>query len=164
MNQEELSQDRIKEILIYNAETGIFIWSVSAQNKSYSAGDVAGRPFEKYLRITIDGRKYMVHRLAWLYEYGEWPKNQIDHINGIWDDNRISNLRDVTHRTNQENQRKARSNNATGLLGVTNFKGRFRAGIRVNKVLRYLGLFDTKEEAQIVYLRAKRKYHEGCTI
>jgi len=90
---------------------------------------------------------------------------EIDHFNGIRDDNRISNLRCVTKSENMENQKRVhKNNNTTKLMGVSPLpSGRFQAAIQINKKLFYLGSFDTAEEAHQAYLKAKRKFHTGFT-
>src|SRR6185369_5842834 len=100
--------------------------------------------------------------------HGEWPKHDIDHINGDIIDNRIANLRDVPRLLNMQNQRRAQAKNATGFLGVTQDKkrGTYHPKIRIpgEKNPRHLGTFRTAEAAHEAYLEAKRKLHAGCTI
>jgi len=95
--------------LEYDPETGVFIWKPrTTDDKSWNtkfAGEVAGSINNHgYRRIGIDGKIYMAARLAWLYVHGEWPKNEIDHINRVRDDNRMVNLRDVTSTENSNNR------------------------------------------------------------
>ncbi|HYD58974.1 MAG TPA: HNH endonuclease signature motif containing protein [Noviherbaspirillum sp.] len=120
-----------------------------------------------YILIGLPEGRFRAHRLAWLYVCGEWPKNEVDHINGVRSDNRIANLRDVSRRTNNENRREAQCNNrSSGLLGVT-WSGRHKkwaASIRVNRKNKHLGLWETKEEAHEAYVCAKRRLHEGCML
>ena len=94
------------------------------------------------------------------------PSGDLDHINGIRDDNRLENLRDNGRNSNAQNERKARSNNkSTGLLGAyKRCKTAFRAIIHVNGSPLHLGTYKTAQEAHDVYVLAKRKYHAGCTI
>ena len=97
-----LTQSQLKDELDYDHETGIFKYKVT-RRKSI-AGKIAGSYSNKYIQISTTKGTFFAHRLAWLYVYGEWPKYQIDHINGICDDNRICNLRDVTASINQKNR------------------------------------------------------------
>jgi hypothetical protein len=106
----------------------------------------------------------MGHRAAWLYVHGKWPNGQIDHINGDRSDNRISNLRDVSHSVNQQNVHRPRRDNASGFLGVTRQKNLWTSQVTVSGKTLHLGLFKTPEEAASAYLEAKRKHHTGCTI
>jgi len=96
-----LTQERLKERVTYDPDTGIFLWKkMPSRGKSLIAGFIYPNG---YIRIHIDGRKYLAHRLAWLYVYGSFPKNHIDHINRVRNDNRIANLRDVIRCMNQIN-------------------------------------------------------------
>lgn len=161
-----LTQDFIREILDYKSETGIFVWkTIASKNSSNKIGDVAGSiDPQGYRRIGIARKYYMEHRLAWLYVYGEWPKEQIDHIDNDRSNNRIENLRDVNQSINQHNQIRAHSHNHNGYLGVHPHRDKFRARIRINGEDKHLGLFCTPEEAHIAYLNAKRIFHPESTI
>ena len=108
-----ITQERLKEVLKYNSETGEFTRKIAKGGK---IKDSSG-----YILISVDGEKYYAHRLAWLYMYGEFPKNSIDHINKIKDDNHLYNLRDVTSIENQRN-RFLNINNKSGFLGVSWYK------------------------------------------
>ncbi len=149
-----LDQKTLKEILNYNPDTGIFTWRVKpAQNTS--AGDIAGTNHNKgYREINIKHKSYLSHRLAWMYVNGEWPTQQIDHINGIRDDNRISNLRDVSRSENQRNQKIHRKGQ---MLGVTFLKqiNKWKAQIKIDGHEKYLGRYLTEQEAHNAYLHAK---------
>lgn len=161
-----LTQATLKEVLHYNPITGLLTWKVSRGKAK--AGNIAGVLDIKngYIKISVYGKSYSAHRLAFLYIHGKFNKNEIDHINGIKNDNRLENLREVSHAENQQNRRKPNSINKTGYLGVSLYKksNQFRAFICVNKINRHLGIFDTPEQAHEAYLNAKRKLHEGCTI
>lgn len=101
-----LTQDRLKELMRYDEETGILTRRVSTSSNA-RAGDIAGsKDKDGYLVIRIDKKLYRAHRLAFLYVYGRFPEEFTDHINGIRDDNRISNLREVTRQENMQNQKK----------------------------------------------------------
>tara|TARA_R110002020_G_scaffold472357_1_gene700266 strand:- start:6 stop:494 length:489 start_codon:yes stop_codon:yes gene_type:complete len=111
-----ITQARLKELVHYNPNTGVFTRLIPAGG--VSAGDIVGSNCgEGYLKIMVDGGRYRAHRLAWLYMTGDWPKYQIDHINGVKNDNRIDNLRDVTNAVNQRNTSR-RINNKSGVPGV----------------------------------------------
>lgn len=159
-----ISAERLRELIEYGPETGIFVWRV--RRSGVTAGAVAGSPHSHgYQQIRVDGTIYLSHRLAWLHFYGVWPTGQIDHRDGDRANNRIANLRDVTRSVNGQNQRRAMSTNKScGLLGVNSHQGRWRARIRIDGKYRCLGLHDTPELAHDAYITAKRIYHEGCTI
>jgi hypothetical protein len=155
-----LTAERLREVVSYNQETGVFM--------RRSNGAVAGtRKDNGYLHFCVDTKKYGAHRLAWLYVRGEWPIGDIDHIDGNRANNAIKNLRDVDRSTNLENQRQAKSHNkSTGVLGAYLHKqtGKFMSRIQVRGKGKYLGLFDTVEEAHHAYVEAKRQLHEGNTL
>lgn len=161
-----LTDERLQELLSYDPETGEFKWR-SNRRGTARAGSVAGTLSRYgYRLIKIDGRGYFAHRLAWLYVYGRWPVDQIDHINTDKNDNRIANLREATGPENSGNQRKARAGSTTGLLGVSWYRRRnkFKASIGLSGKIMYLGYFRTAEEAHQAYLKAKRELHSFCTL
>lgn len=159
----DLTVERLREVLIYDQETGVFVWRIWRNGRT-PEGMQAGKTQNGYRRIRIDGRSHMAHRLAWFYMNGTWPTHLIDHINGDRSDNRISNLRDVTFRVNKQNMRKARSDNKTGFLGVSKCGSKFKAEIEIDGTRNYLGLFDTALLAYGAYVERKRQLHEGCTL
>lgn len=155
-----LTQSRLKELLHYCPVTGVFTWIVARQRAR--CGDAAGRiNHDGYRQIGIDGKRYSTHRLAWLYMTGEWPERQIDHRNGVRDDNRWSNLREATNAENGQN-RGVRSNSTSGFMGVTWSKklGMWQAQIGIAGRVKYLGYFTTQEDAHAAYLAAKAKHHQ----
>jgi hypothetical protein len=115
-------------------------------------GVVVGNPSDEgYLRLNILGRTYAVHRLVWLYMYGNFPDGEIDHINGNPLDNRIENLRACTRRQNEYNKG-LRKDNTTGVKGVHKYGRRYRARIRyIDGSKISLGVYDTLREAAIAY-------------
>ena len=160
----ELTQALAQGALIYDVDTGIFKWRVKP-SKNRCAGDVAGcRKPDGYVTITVLGVTCYAHRLAWLYVHGHWPTGDVDHMDGDPSNNRICNLRDVSRRTNMENQKRAQaSNRSSGLLGVSCPKGSksFIAHIHIYGKHRYLGSYATAELAHAAYLHAKRINHQG---
>jgi len=164
----DLTAERLRELLHYDPETGLFVWKVRTSNRT-KVGKVAGSLHEPtgYTFISIDRRTYKAHRLAWLHVTGHWPAEWIDHINGNRADNRMSNLREANASLNQQNLRSARGNTDSGLLGVyrNDKKNKpWRACINVAGKWRQIGNFKTPHEAHEAYLAAKRRLHEGCTI
>jgi hypothetical protein len=148
----ELTQVRLLEVLHYDPETGIFTRKISLAYNA-AVGDPVGHiSGDGYLHASIDGKKYKLHRLAWLYMMGEWPPEQLDHKNMWRTDNRWDNLREATNAENNRN-RGAQSNNRSGLKGASWVAkaGRWQARIVVNGQRKYLGLFDTAEEAHAAY-------------
>ena len=140
-----ITVETVRAVLDYEPDTGIFRWRVSCGN--VKAGAAAGS----------------VRSDAWLYTHGVMPQDQIDHLNGDKRDNRIANLRDVSQFTNQQNQTRPRTDNISGYRGVSWERGnkRWRAQIRANGRLQYLGYFDCAKEAHAAYLAAKLRFHPG---
>ena len=163
-----LTAERLRELLQYDPSSGLFTYRV--QRGKQRAGNIATTiDRHGYITISIDYRRHFAHRLAFLFMHDEWPKGDIDHINGIKGDNRFHNLRVVNNRTNLENQRKApRHNLSTGILGVSRSGGSkknpYRASIMINGRFVHLGNFPTSDAARTAYLHAKRQHHGGCTI
>jgi hypothetical protein len=116
------------------------------------------------LEISVGGETYLAHRLAWMYVSGEWPTQEIDHIDGNPSNNRITNLRDISTAGNAQNQRIARGNSISGILGIHKRHNKWRAVIMVDGKSTFIGSFQTKEIAQQAYIDAKRVMHFGCTI
>jgi hypothetical protein len=162
-----LTQERLKELLKYDPETGLFIRKINTRN-SINAGSVAGcLDTSGYIKIKVDSKLYLGHRLVFLYVNGENPKHQVDHINGIRNDNRLINLREATHSENEQNQKRAHKDNKyTGLIGSTFDKSRnkYKSQITVNNKSIHLGLFSTAIEAHEKYIEAKRKMHQFGTL
>jgi len=159
-----LTAERLRELLDYNQETGVFTRLVRTAQR-VRVGDTAGcKDTHGYLLIMIDRRPYKAHRLAWLHVHGVLPASQIDHIDGNPANNRISNLRDVSCSVNQQNRKLAQNGNKLGVLGVSRHGNKFRTRIVTDGKMRHIGVFDTPELAHAAYLAVKRRIHEGCTI
>jgi hypothetical protein len=146
----------IKSLVSYDPETGI-MRRLSEQSKRTGTKD-------RYPRITIYGRVFAVHRLAWLYMTGEWPRHHIDHRDRDPWNNRWENLREATPSQNHMN-RVAHRNNACGLKGVRRNPGSkknpWRAQISEAGKAKHLGSFPTAEQAHAKYIEeATRLYGE----
>ena len=116
MTTKILTQSRLKELLTYDPDTGVFNWR--AKRRTVKAGAIAGtRSPKNYISISVDAKVYLAHRLAWLYTYGDWPTSELDHINRICDDNRAANLRLADRYTNTRNT-KPRKDSLSGVKGV----------------------------------------------
>ena len=161
MTEKSISQERLKELLHYNPDTGIFTWTVPRQGVKAKAGSVNGKG---YRQITIDYKLYQVHRLAFLYMTGEWPKDQLDHINHIRTDNRWLNLREATCQENQRNRTKNKDN-TSGVTGVYRHTvtQQWYSQIKDGGKNKYLGYFTDKFEAICARKSAEVKYgfHEN---
>jgi hypothetical protein len=149
----------LAERLEYDPLTGLFRWRVSFNQ--LDPGAAAGCLRNGYVKITVDQVGYPAHRLALHMSGVDVPVDrEVDHINGVSDDNRLANLRVVTTSVNQQNMGGGRRG---GLLGTTFYArtGRWLSVIKVDGKHRYLGYFDTAEEAHQAYLAAKAELHPG---
>jgi len=148
MGCDMLTQAKLKELISYNQETGDMKWKNISHNRVKPYTKAGHMDRTGYARLSIEGKKYMVHRLAWLYVYGSFPENAIDHINRDRNDNRFSNLRLATVKQNNENI-SLRSHNTSGYRGVTWHKAakKWMASVTHNKKQIYLGLFDNLDDA-----------------
>lgn len=160
-----LTVERARELLDYDPETGLLTWKIS-RPKAKKGAIAGGKAPQGFVQLGVDGGNYKAHRVIWLLVHGVWPPDQIDHKNGVKDDNRLVNLREATDSLNRENVRKPYANNNSGLLGVhwDQHRRRFTAILRKNGRTINLGRYLSKEEAHAAYLQAKRKLHAGCTI
>jgi hypothetical protein len=151
-----ITQSRLKELLNYDPETGVFTWAV--KRAAVKPGDIAGCTSEGYWLIKVHGKMYQAHRLAWLWVHGAFPE-MIDHINGVTSDNRLCNLRAATNSQNQANSR-MRVNNTSGHKGVVWDKQcrKWAARINVRNRRLYLGVFDNIDAASAAYSAAAKKY------
>lgn len=153
-----ITQDRLKSLLLYEPITGKFTWKVNKGSKK--AGAQAGNlHLDNHIRIRIDGKIYRAHRLAWLYTYGRWPSQQIDHINHDRSDNRLVNLREVDQITNHQNLG-IRKDNKSGSTGVhwDRRMEKWMAFIHVNKVRKHIGYFDILQDAILARKNAEIRY------
>ena len=151
-----ISLDELRRAVDYNPETGEFIWRGIGRRAGRSAliTNTHG-----YRCGSVGGVRVLAHRAAWALENGEWPTDEVDHINGDRADNRMCNLRLVSMRENHLNQR-LRGTNTSGVNGVYRIKetGRWRARIRVHGKYISLGVFQCKSAAAIIRKLANTKY------
>ncbi len=158
--KKEINQSRLKKLLSYNSKTGIF---TNLTNRSSMArkGCVSGCKIPNgYIVISLDHKQYFAHRLAFLYMEGYMPENQVDHINRIKHSNKWENLREVSRSCNAKNSKK-RSDNKSGITGVSWFKRDEKWSVRIKIKDRYLhvGLFENKIEAAEARWNVEKKYN-----
>lgn len=153
-----LTDERLREVLHYDPMTGDFTRLVGTARR-VNVGDIAGSTNgQGYREIMIDRRRYLSHRLAWLYMTGRWPIAQIDHIDIDRANNRWANLREASRSQNQGNTR-VPSTNTSGFKGVSLDKEsrKWRAQIRAGGKKRWLGSFNTPDAAHAAYCAAAEK-------
>jgi hypothetical protein len=147
-----IEQDLVRELFKYR--DGKLFWREYRSNRALKDSKAGSHyKIENYINISINKTRYKAHRLIWIYHHGKIGDFQIDHINGNRIDNRIENLRLVTHQENHFNQTKAK--------GYTwnKINKNWRAQININGTHYNLGSFNTEEEARQAYLEAKERYH-----
>lgn len=143
----------IRERLNYDPETGVFVWRYCEAmrrewNTRWAGKDAGSFSGDRYRRIRINGGLHLAHRIAWIITHGDWPADQIDHINGDPSDNRISNLRTVSNAENGRNQA-IRSDNTSGVMGVCwdKSRGKWQASIMVDQRQIHIGRFTDLADA-----------------
>lgn len=171
--KELLSQKKIKELLHYDPLSGIFTWKerpfsmfshcknpqhqCDAWNTVFSGKEAGGKykptvskAFYIRINITLNKkmRSYLAHRLVFLYTEGKFPPEQVDHIDGDGLNNKIINLRKVSHQDNLKNK-PMYSNNTSGCVGVIwNKKSqKWHVQIRAKSKNIYGGLYSNIEDA-----------------
>jgi hypothetical protein len=156
----ELTQERLRELLDYDPETGNFHWRVR-KKRGHRAGDIAGcRVRSDCWCINIDGRFYRAHQLAWLHTKGEWGRPIIDHRDGNPLNNRWSNLRLSSYSENAANRGRLRSN-TSGFKGVVfdRRRGNWRGAITKLGKRHHIGTYATAEEAHAAYVAKARELY-----
>lgn len=145
-----LTQARLKTLVSYDPDTGIFI-HLSGRNKGKQAGGLDNST--GYLQLWLDNKKYRLHTLAWLYVTGSYPLNIIDHKNRIKTDNRFHNLRDTTHSINNRNI-SLETKTTSGMSGVFWDKKRQKWNVKVNVDGKrvFARYYDSLEEAKAIRL------------
>lgn len=154
-----LTLERVREALAYDPKTGVFKWRVDRSN--VKAGSKAGSSMALgYTMIRLDDCQVYAHRLAWFYVHGEWPSQQVDHVNGNRSDNSWDNLRLASQSQNSCNG-SLRSTNSSGYRGVSwsKEKGKWVSRIVKDRKQHVLGYFTSKEDAYFAYLKAARELH-----
>lgn len=150
-----LTHERLREVLIYDPDTGLWTWRITVSNRAKAGARAGCRRNDGYHLIRVDGRLYLAHRLAWLYMTGGWPEREIDHADGNPSDNRWANLRLATHAQNITNQT-AHRDNRLGAKGIRHHRnGRFY----VQVAGRACGGYPTLEEAKAAYSAAAQVAH-----
>lgn len=151
---EHIKHDRLCELLNYCPDTGIFTWKVDRKRLA-KAGTLAGSTNGKgYRQISVDGKLYLAHRLAWFYCFQEWPTKVIDHINGIKDDNKLDNLQDVSQ--NKNISKASRDVGKSGYKNVRKIYNRYQAAIKVQGKTIHIGMYESGESAYAAVEKYKK--------
>lgn len=150
---------RLRELFSYDRETGVVTRLIPRGDQR--AGAIAGSLGNQgYMKVSVDGRHLLLHRVIWAMETGAWPADEIDHRNGVRSDNRWLNLREANVVQQRQNRKRSKLN-TSGLVGATRTsdKKRWRSSIRANGVRLFLGNFPTAEAAHAAYVEAKARLH-----
>ena len=161
-----LTKDRLIELFEFDEASGVFSPKRNLGRPSRS-GECGRINAYGYREIGVDGRRYRAHRLAWLWTFGVMPSMEIDRINGVRDDNRPANLREVSPAVNRQNIQCARPRKKSGrLLGAfpAQRSTKWRSIITAHGVVTYLGVFQTEREAHEAYMRAKTRLHPESNL
>lgn len=142
----ELTQSYLREVFDFDGQN--LVWK--QRRKRVIVGTIAGGicPISGYRNIRLDKKAYRAHRLIWLWQYGSFPINEIDHINGKRYDNRLENLREATHHQNSMNLKLSKKN-SSGFKGVSwdKYNNKWRSHISVFNKMKNLGRFEKIEDA-----------------
>lgn len=160
----QFTAEFFREVIAYDPTTGEMWWKKRIGPMNPVGSNVGSKCIRGYREVSIFGKKFRLHRIAWIYVYGDWPAQQIDHINGVRDDNRIANLRDVDSSTNNQNKIGPHRESKSGVRGVRSRGDRWLADIQTRGVRKFLGSFATLEQASRAYAEAKREMHVGGRI
>ena len=154
-----LTQARLKEIVHYNKDTGIFTRKKTTSSRAKKGFIVGSIGKVGYLTVRIDGPLYFLHRLVYLYIYGKFPKHHVDHINHDKLDNSFKNLRLVTQKGNSKNM-PMRSDNTSGYTGIYFDKrcSKWMGLIKTDDGVKFLGYYEDKEDAINARKKANVKY------
>jgi hypothetical protein len=150
-NEEALDWDYLQEVLDYDEYTGIFIWKKQLSSRG-PVGKEAGYK-GTYIIISINGIRYRAHRLAWFYIYAKWPSILLDHKDRNKHNNTLRNLKEAT---NSEN-----SHNTEETPGCWKVGNKYRAAICLRGKRKYIGYFNTKEEASSAYSTEKQRIKDS---
>jgi hypothetical protein len=151
-----LTAERLREVLAYNTDTGVFTWR--ERRGPVAAGQVAGSGRKDgYRETSVDGRPYLLHRLAFMYVHGRWPVGDVDHIDRNRTNNAAANLREATRAQNNANSRR-RLDNRSGHKGVVRHQNGWRARIRKDGRQICLGVHPTPEAAAAAYRRGAAEH------
>ena len=156
-----LTQEKLLDLIIYDSETGQF--SLRKKMGRWPAGFVVGfTRKDGYRDVSVCGRRYLAHRLAWFYTHGTWPADQIDHVNGNRSDNRLCNLREASKSENMRNNpgHSCRSSSHRGVGCRREYgKEKWYAQIRKDGLTVKVSGFETEAQAIVERLRLEAEYH-----
>ena len=146
----KITQETVKKLFVH--KKGKLYWKVD-KSKTVKSGDLAGYLDRGYIRIMINYRFYLRSRLIWLWHYGYLPENRLDHINRIRDDDRIKNLREISHQCNLRNTGNPKDN-TSGVKGIYWYKQTKRWVVQI--ISKSVGYYKDFDEAVLARLAAEQ--------
>lgn len=160
-----MTREQLVKSVEYNSETGVFTRLYNPDrsdywNNKYACKEAGYINSMGYVEIVIGKKRALAHRLAFLYMFGEVPKDHIIHINQVKTDNRLGNLQIKTHSNTKSMLKKCQVNNySTGVLGVSYIPElkKYTSHIGINRKQKHLGYFDTVTEASDAYWNARKE-------
>jgi len=155
-----IDQETIKKLFHYDAESGMLLWRKGNNRNVKPWQEAKSSNGHGYYNVKIDGKSYLVHRLIWLYVYGNFPKEDIDHKNRIKNDNRLCNLRDVSRTDNCQNI-SLPNHNKSGHIGVSWFKSHncWTVYVKVDKKNKWLGNYKNLDDAIAARKAGEKQYY-----
>lgn len=146
--------ERLHELLVYDAATGVLVWRKTGRTATERNG--------RYLRLTIKGKHFQAHRVIWKLMTGDDPPEEVNHWNRDGTDNRWTNLRLASSAQNHHYRTSVRrSGLSRGFRRREN--GNYQARIQVDGQEICLGTFATAEEADRAHLAEATKSQFLCT-
>ena len=153
----KITHQGLLQLFAYDPLTGVLTHRKTTTNR-VKVGDPVGSLHSKgYLHTRLDGKTVKVHRVIWFYQTGQWPKEDIDHKDGVRSNNRWANLREATREQNLHNMKI--KDPKSGFKGVVKRGGSFMARIRTKGAVHYIGSYTTAEAAAAAYDYAALRLH-----
>lgn len=156
----DLTQGQLKSLLRYDVNSGDFTWINSGKGRRIGVPVGSKKSKEGYIRIALLGKRYQAHRLVWLYVFGNFPEEELDHKNGNRSDNRLENLRECLAAEQPQNQ-KVLSTNTSGHPNVYWYRpySKWLVQIWDRRRPRFFGYYEDFTDACVVAKAAKAKLH-----
>ena len=158
--KEMIDQETVKKLFHYDAESGMLLWRNGNGRNVKPWQQAKALNGHGYYTAKVNGKNYLVHRLAWLYVHGAFPKHDIDHKNRIRNDNRLCNLRAVSRTDNCQNI-SLPSHNKSGHIGISWFalQKKWTVYVKVNKKNKWLGNYKNLDDAIAARKAGEKQYY-----
>lgn len=155
-----LKWEELIQVLDYDIDTGIFTWKEDRKGRA-AKGTVAGSVNSiGYVNMSLGGKRYSAHRLAWFYVTKDWPDSNIDHIDRNKANNAFINLRDVSQSVNIHNADTSSRSSKSGFKNARKVGSKYQSEIKINGISKHLGMFDTAEAASLAAAQYRKQYED----